>query len=106
MPIETLPATLAFRADLKRRLGCAEGHLRGIAAMVEGGADCESLVHQTHAVQAALAQINRLILKHHLDTCVREALNGANGSASEACLAEVVSLFQLLGTPISGKESV
>lgn len=106
MPIETLSATRAFRADIGRRLRCAEGHLRGIGAMVEGGADCESLVGQTHAVQAALAQINRLILTHHLDTCVREALNGANSTASENCLAEVVSLYQLLGTPISEKESV
>lgn len=101
MPVETL----AFRADLVRRLRCAEGHVRGIAAMVESGTDCESVVRQTRAVQAALARVNRLILKHHLHTCVREALSGADGAASEACLAEVVALY-LLGTPVSGKERV
>lgn len=45
---------LESKADLLRRLRCAEGHLRGIAAMIERGADCQSVVHQILAVQAAL----------------------------------------------------
>lgn len=32
------------QADLVRRLRCAEGHLRGIAAMVERGENCESII--------------------------------------------------------------
>lgn len=106
MPGETLAETPVFRADLVRRLRCAEGHLRGIAAMVEGWADCGSLVRQTRAVQAALARVNRLILKHHLETCVREALSSADSATSDKCLAEVVSLYQLLGMSKYGKERV
>jgi len=106
MPGETLAVTPAFRANLVGRLRCAAGHLRGIAAMVEGGADCESLVRQTRAVQAALGRVNCLILKHHLETCVREALSSADSATSDKCLSEIASLYQLLGTPISGKERV
>ena len=87
------------QADILRRLRCAEGHLRGIAAMVEGGTDCESLARQTLAVQAALGEVNRLILKHHLETCLREHLRDADVSARRRCLSEIVSLYQLLGVP-------
>ena len=39
------------KAELLHRLHCAEGHLRGIADMVERGAECQNIVHQTLAVQ-------------------------------------------------------
>ena len=93
---------LTFKVDLTRRLLCAEGHLRGIVAMVERDADCESIVCQTMAVQGALREVNRLILKQYLDVCLRGRLQEPNVSAREKCLAEVVSLYQLLG----GKELV
>src|SRR3990172_7357109 len=85
-------------ADLIRRLQCAEGHLRGIEAMVERGAECDRIVHQTLAVQAALRGINRLVLKYHFDVCLRRRLqeNGANAAGREQCLDEVLSLFKLL----------
>ena len=93
-------------ADLIRRLQCAEGHpstllragLRGIEVMVERGAECDSIVHQTLAVQAALREINRIVLKQHLDVCLRRRLQetGANVAAREKCFEEVLSLFKLL----------
>ncbi len=100
--------TLEFKADITRRLRCAEGHLHGIAMMIERGADCESVVHQTLAVQGALREINRLILRQHLDVCLREHLHEADDAAREKCLAEVLSLYQLLGAPapLTGKERV
>jgi DNA-binding FrmR family transcriptional regulator len=86
------------KADLIRRLHCAEGHLRGIEVMIERGAKCDSIVHQTLAVQAALREINRLVLKYHFDVCLRQRLqeNGVNAAEREQCLDEVLSLFKLL----------
>ena len=89
--------TLVFKANITRRLRCAEGHLQGIAAMVERGADCGSVLHQIVAVQGALREVNRLLLKHHLDVCVREQLQGSDIATREKCLAEVVSLYGALG---------
>ncbi len=91
---------LAFKADLTRRLRCAEGHLRGIVIMVEQEADCKSLIHQILAVQGSLREVNRLLLKQYLDICLREHLREADVAARKKCLDEVVSLYQLLG----GKE--
>lgn len=90
--------TPALQVDLVRRLHCAAGHLQGIAGMVEGGANCESLVRQTLAVQAALRQVNRLILKYHFEVCLAHCLQetGPNSEDREHCCAEVVALYHLL----------
>ncbi len=82
-------------ADLVRRLHCAEGHLRGITAMMERGADCRSVVHQILAVKTALREINRLIVNHHLAICLDELLRNTNVDAAtrEYYLAEVMLLY-------------
>lgn len=85
-----------FQADLVRRLHCATGHLQGITGMVERGIDCETLVHQTLAVQAALREVNRLILKHHLEVCLAQRWQEANPMIREQDCAEIVALYHLL----------
>jgi DNA-binding FrmR family transcriptional regulator len=97
------------KADLLRRLRCAEGHLRGIAAMIERGADCQSVVRQMWAVQAALCEINRQVIQHHLAVCLDEYLlsSQADANTHERFLAEVILLYQLLGgsrPPFNQKE--
>ncbi len=98
MPLPESNDLRRAKADLIRRLHCAEGHLRGIKVMVERGAECDSIVHQTLAVQAALRKINRIVLKYHFDVCLRRRLQetGVNAAAREKCLEEVLSLFKLL----------
>lgn len=100
------PGPANILVELVRRLRCAEGHLRGIAAMIERGADCESIVRQTLAVQGALREMNRLALKHHLTVCLREHWGDGN-AAREQYVAEIVSLYEVLGgslPPTNGKE--
>ena len=97
------------KAELIHRLHCAEGHLAGIADMVERGADCQSVVHQTLAVQAALREINRRVVQHHLTVCLNEHVLSQNADAMtrEQFLAEVISLYHLLGgsrPPLNQKE--
>ena len=102
-----LDDTRKFTTDVARRLRCSAGHLRGIAEMIEGGADCEGIVRQTLAVQAALREVNRMILKHHLDVCVRERLNELDAAAREKYISELVALYQLLGAtpPLERKKT-
>ena len=89
------------KVDLIRRLRCAEGHLQGVAAMIERGEDCGSVLHQILAMQGALREVNRLLLKHHLEVCLRERLQGSDISAREKCLDEVVSLYCVFGVATS-----
>ncbi|MBI3762007.1 MAG: metal-sensitive transcriptional regulator [Chloroflexi bacterium] len=86
----------AVQADLVRRLRCAEGHLRGIAAMIERGDDCQTVIHQTLAVQAAIREINRRLLAHHLEHCLFAGLRDSDAPARERLLSDIVSLYQLV----------
>lgn len=86
-----------FKADITRRLRCTEGHLRGITAMMERGEDCPNLIHQLLAAQGALREVNRLLLKHHLEVCLRERLQQSNDAFRERSMDEIVTLYQQIG---------
>jgi CsoR family transcriptional regulator, copper-sensing transcriptional repressor len=80
-----------------RRLRSAAGHLGGVAGLVERGSDCDSVLRQVLAVQAALHEINRLILQHHLGECLQQDLAAVtmDPTAGERWMAEIVSLYEL-----------
>ena len=53
--------------DILRRLKNVEGHVRGIAGMVEKDVYCIDLIRQIQAVQAALNKIRSSVLNDHLN---------------------------------------
>lgn len=62
------------RSAVVNRLKTARGHLDAVVRMVEDGGYCPDLMKQLSAVQGALQQANRAILRNHLETCVAEAM--------------------------------
>lgn len=73
------------------RLKIARGHLDKVIEMVEGGAYCIDVIHQSLAVQSAIKQADREILKHHLETCVAEEIK--NGKADKV-ISEIVKVVE------------
>ena len=51
------------RDDLNQRLKCVHGHLQATAQMIKRGEDDLVVVHQLHAVQGALTQIQIRLLR-------------------------------------------
>ncbi len=78
------------RSKIIRRLQIAEGHLRKVREMVGNNAYCIDVLHQSNAVEAALKEIDSLILNNHLNTCVTDAIKG--GRQKEA-INEVMAVF-------------
>ena len=62
------------KSKIIRRLQIAEGHLKKVREMLEKNAYCIDVLHQSQAVQAALKEIDSLILHNHLNTCVVDAI--------------------------------
>ncbi len=87
---------LDFKTDLARRLRCAEGHLRAIAGMIETDADCQAVLQQMVAVQGALGEVNRRLVKHYLDDCLSTNLHASDPALRECALEEVVALYELI----------
>jgi DNA-binding FrmR family transcriptional regulator len=55
---------------LRDRLARAEGQIRGVARMLEGGRSCEDVVTQLLAVRTAIERIAAEIVTTHIDECL------------------------------------
>jgi len=56
------------------RLKRVEGHLKKVREMVENEEYCIKTITQSMAVQSALRAVDELILKKHLETCVKDSM--------------------------------
>lgn len=71
--------------DIVRRLKSVEGHVRGVAKMVESGeASYADLIQQTNAIFAAIRRINALLLKDFIEERV------AQDQASEVLAGDLI----------------
>jgi DNA-binding FrmR family transcriptional regulator len=61
-------------ADIAKRLKRAEGHLRTVVTMIEGGRSCLDIAQQLHAVEKAIGQAKRTLIQDHLDHCLEETV--------------------------------
>jgi DNA-binding FrmR family transcriptional regulator len=69
----------------------ARGHLDKVIDMVEQDHYCVDVIHQSLAVQSALRQIDQLILKNHMETCVAAEIKKGN---AEEVIDEVMKVMQ------------
>lgn len=59
-----------------RRLAIIEGQLRGLSRMIEERKHCIEVLTQISAIHEALRCVGKLVVRHHLETCVTEGLQG------------------------------
>lgn len=69
-----VPKEPSVKRKIIHRFKIARGHLDKVIEMTEKDAYCIDVVHQSLAVQAALREIDSLILKNHLKTCVADSI--------------------------------
>ena len=72
------------------RLKIALGQLKKVSLMAQEDAYCIDIVHQSQAVQKALAEIDNLILENHLKTCVVKDIKSGN---EERAITEIMAVF-------------
>lgn len=51
-----------------------------VIRMVEEGDYCIDVVHQSLAIQAALREVDQVILKNHMQTCVADSIRKGNSN--------------------------
>jgi len=73
------------------RLKIARGHLDKVIKMVEKDEYCIDVLHQSHAVQAALKETDGVVLENHLRTCVADSMRSGN---QEEAVKEVMEVFK------------
>jgi DNA-binding FrmR family transcriptional regulator len=65
---------LKDKKEILVRLRKLEGQLKGIQRMVEGEKYCVDVLNQISAVVAASQKVASIILKDHIQGCIRDAL--------------------------------
>jgi DNA-binding FrmR family transcriptional regulator len=78
--VQTSKSYAADKRQLLTRLRRIEGQARGIARMVEEDRYCIDVMQQIASMRAAAESVALILLRDHLDGCVREAVrDGAGG---------------------------
>ena len=57
-----------------RRLSIIEGQLKGVRRMVEENTGCVEVLTQISAIHEALRGVGKVVVRHHIETCVTEGL--------------------------------
>lgn len=70
---------LAFKKQAALRLKVAAGHLESVRKMVDQDIYCVNIMKQVAAVQASLEQVQKILLRNHLSTCVADAVQHGMG---------------------------
>lgn len=60
--------------EIVKRLKRAEGHLKSVIAMIEGGKPCLDIAQQLHAVEKAISNAKRTLIQDHLDHCLEDTV--------------------------------
>lgn len=67
-----------YRKQIVNRLARIEGHVKAVKKMTNEGRDCSEVLLQIAAVQKALDNAAKLLLKDHLESCVVDAVHHGN----------------------------
>ena len=80
----------ADRTQVERLLKTARGQIDGVLRMVEEDRYCLDVSNQIMATQSILKKVNRVILRAHIDCCVRQAVESGDPAKQ---LDELIALL-------------
>ena len=80
------------RRAVLNRLSRAAGHLEAVRRMVENDRDCTDVLIQLSAVQSALSNTAKIILKDHIEHCMTDVITQGDRHALDD-LNEAIERF-------------
>ncbi|XEC97352.1 metal-sensitive transcriptional regulator [Paenibacillus tarimensis] len=60
--------------NLISRLNRIEGQIRGVKGLIEKDTYCDDVLNQISSIQSALNGVGKLLLEHHMKSCVIERI--------------------------------
>ncbi len=75
------------------RINKVTGQLNAIQKMIDQDVPCEQILVQINAAKGALHRIGLIILKGHLNHCVREGVENGNADETLAKFSEALEHF-------------
>jgi DNA-binding FrmR family transcriptional regulator len=90
------------RRDANTRLKRIAGQVAGLERMLDEERYCVDILLQVAAVRAALAEVGRVVLASHVQTCLTDAVRSGAALDRQAKLDELMQVFSRycsLGSP-------
>jgi CsoR family transcriptional regulator, copper-sensing transcriptional repressor len=75
------------------RLRRIEGQVQGIQRMVDEEKYCVDILLQLTAVEGAVAQVQRLLLGRHIESCVADAIRSGSTRDRQKKVEELLDVF-------------
>lgn len=72
-----------YDKSIDNRLAAIEGHVKGVRQMVKDEKDCEDIILQLNAIEGSVSKLAKLIIKDHLNHCVRESIENGESDILE-----------------------
>ncbi len=80
---------------INQRLLSAGGHLKAVTAMVESNVPHRIVLHQLHAVQAALKAVSQLIIEEYIKDCLHTIVTSKSSDESQDALDSLLGLYNM-----------
>lgn len=82
------------KANLVTRLNRIEGQIRGIKGMIEKDTYCDDVLNQISAVQSAINGVSKLLLEHHMRSCVVERIGEGDHEVIDELLVTLQKIMR------------
>lgn len=82
------------KTSLISRLNRIEGQIRGIKGLIEKDTYCDDVLNQIASVQSALNGVGKLLLEHHMKSCVIERIQDGDAQVIDELLVTVNKLMK------------
>lgn len=76
------------------RLNRIEGQVRGIKGLIEKDTYCDDVLNQIASVQAALNGVGKLLLEHHMKSCVIDRIQEGDMDVLDEILTTMNKLMK------------
>ena len=80
---------------INQRLLTARGHLKAVTEMVDSNVPHKVVLHQLHAVQAALKAVSQMIIGENIEECFHILVTSKSSEESQKALDSLLVLYNL-----------
>jgi DNA-binding FrmR family transcriptional regulator len=82
------------KSNLISRLNRIEGQIRGVKGLIEKDTYCDDVLNQIAAIQSALNSVGKLLLEHHLNSCVIERIQEGDSEVIQELMTTMNKLIK------------
>lgn len=79
---------------LLNRCSRLEGQIRGIKGMIERDIYCDDILNQISAAQSALQGLSKLVLEHHMKSCIVDRIEGGEYEVIDELLTTIHKMLK------------